>query len=113
MFYYDFMTGYCGADLKALCTEAALYALRRRYPQIYTSKEKLQLDVTEIHIGARDFQQAMKRIVPASQRSVVSPGRSLTVLVRPLLENQFNAALDILRHVFPSALYQSNSTSQG
>ncbi|XP_030838700.1 ATPase family AAA domain-containing protein 2 isoform X2 [Strongylocentrotus purpuratus] len=104
--------GYCGADLKALCTEAALYALRRRYPQIYTSKEKLQLDVTEIQIGAVDFHQAMKRIVPASQRSVVSPGRSLTLHVRPLLENQFNAALDILRHVFPSALYKDNSTLQ-
>ncbi|XP_063967828.1 ATPase family AAA domain-containing protein 2-like isoform X2 [Lytechinus pictus] len=105
--------GYCGADLKALCTEAALYALRRRYPQIYTSKEKLQLDVTEIQVGAVDFHQAMQRIVPASQRSVVSPGRSLTLLVRPLLENQFNAALDILNRVFPSALYQDKSTSQG
>lgn len=28
--------GYCGADLKALCTEAAMRALRRRYPQVLT-----------------------------------------------------------------------------
>jgi len=26
--------GYCGADLKGLCAEAALNALRRRYPQV-------------------------------------------------------------------------------
>lgn len=26
--------GYCGADLKALCTEAGLLALRRTYPQV-------------------------------------------------------------------------------
>lgn len=26
--------GYCGADIKGLCTEAALNALRRRYPQV-------------------------------------------------------------------------------
>lgn len=38
-----FHLGYCGADLKALCTEAALHALRRRYPQIYLSSEKLQV----------------------------------------------------------------------
>ncbi|KAJ7412148.1 ATPase family AAA domain-containing protein 2B [Willisornis vidua] len=37
--------GYCGADIKALCTEAALIALRRRYPQIYMSSQKLQLDI--------------------------------------------------------------------
>lgn len=35
--------GYCGADLKALCVEAALAALRRRYPQIYDSEAKLQV----------------------------------------------------------------------
>ncbi|GIY05342.1 ATPase family AAA domain-containing protein 2B [Caerostris extrusa] len=32
-------TGYCGADLKALCSEAAFVALRRRYPQIYASRK--------------------------------------------------------------------------
>lgn len=43
-------SGYCGADLKALCSEAALVALRRRYPQIYQSKQKLQLDVETIQV---------------------------------------------------------------
>ena len=27
-------TGYCGADIKALCAEASLRAVRRRYPQV-------------------------------------------------------------------------------
>ncbi|XP_071499622.1 ATPase family AAA domain-containing protein 2-like [Diadema antillarum] len=103
--------GYCGADLKALCTEAALFALRRRYPQIYTSKEKLQLDVNEIQVSAGDFQRAMGHIVPASQRSVVSPGRSLSARVRPLLLSQFNAALNVLHRVFPEALYRSKTSS--
>lgn len=44
-------SGYCGADLKALCSEAALVALRRRYPQIYKSKQKLQLDVETIQVN--------------------------------------------------------------
>jgi SpoVK/Ycf46/Vps4 family AAA+-type ATPase len=36
--------GYCGADLKALCAESSLQALRRRYPQIYKSDQKLLID---------------------------------------------------------------------
>jgi len=35
--------GYCGADLKALCTEAMLRALRRSLPEIYSTDEKLQV----------------------------------------------------------------------
>lgn len=30
----EMCVGYCGADIKALCTEAVLVALRQRYPQI-------------------------------------------------------------------------------
>jgi SpoVK/Ycf46/Vps4 family AAA+-type ATPase len=37
--------GYCGADLRSLCSEAALRAVRRKYPQIYQSMQKLVIDV--------------------------------------------------------------------
>lgn len=50
-----FILGYCGADIKALCTEAAMLALRRRYPQIYITNEALELDVSSINISAKDF----------------------------------------------------------
>jgi SpoVK/Ycf46/Vps4 family AAA+-type ATPase len=43
--------GYCGADLKALCTEAALRAVRRRYPQIYKSEDKLQIDPQLVNVS--------------------------------------------------------------
>jgi len=59
--------GYCGADLKALCTETALRALRRQYPEIYTSSEKLQIDTGHIDVAAIDFVDAMGAITPASQ----------------------------------------------
>ncbi|XP_013413245.1 ATPase family AAA domain-containing protein 2 [Lingula anatina] len=101
--------GYCGADLKALCTEAALFALRRRYPQIYTSKEKLQLDIASIMITAKDFHQAMQRIVPAAQRAVTSPGRALSLTVRPLLQKLFDQALEALGFMFPTDLAKMNS----
>uniref|UniRef100_A0A3P9IK93 AAA+ ATPase domain-containing protein n=1 Tax=Oryzias latipes TaxID=8090 RepID=A0A3P9IK93_ORYLA len=42
--------GYCGADIRAVCTEAALCALRRRYPQIYSTSQKLLLDVSSISL---------------------------------------------------------------
>uniref|UniRef100_A0A3B4AX49 ATPase family AAA domain-containing protein 2 n=1 Tax=Periophthalmus magnuspinnatus TaxID=409849 RepID=A0A3B4AX49_9GOBI len=58
---------YCGADIKAVCSEAALCALRRRYPQIYSSSQKLVLDVNSIAITSKDFMTAMAKMVPAAQ----------------------------------------------
>ncbi|XP_067837682.1 ATPase family AAA domain-containing protein 2-like isoform X2 [Heptranchias perlo] len=95
--------GYCGADIKSVCAEAALCALRRRYPQIYVTSEKLQLDVSSINIVARDFVMAMQKIVPASQRMVASPGQALSFVVRPLLENTFSRILEALKKIFPHA----------
>nr|XP_006118592.1 ATPase family AAA domain-containing protein 2B isoform X1 [Pelodiscus sinensis] len=95
--------GYCGADIKALCTEAALIALRRRYPQIYASSQKLQLDVSSIVLSAQDFYHAMQNIVPASQRAVMSSGHALSLVIRPLLERTFNNLLAVLHKVFPHA----------
>ncbi|XP_020369243.1 ATPase family AAA domain-containing protein 2 isoform X2 [Rhincodon typus] len=95
--------GYCGADIKSVCAEAALCALRRRYPQIYAINEKLQLDVSSINIKAQDFLMAMQKIVPASQRMVASPGQALSFVIRPLLENTFSQILEALKKVFPHA----------
>ncbi|XP_069829182.1 ATPase family AAA domain-containing protein 2B isoform X3 [Dendropsophus ebraccatus] len=95
--------GYCGADIKALCTEAALIALRRRYPQIYASSQKLQLDISSVVLGAHDFYHAMKNIVPASQRAVMSPGHALSLVIKPLLHRTFSDILCALHKVFPHA----------
>ncbi|XP_030577511.1 ATPase family AAA domain-containing protein 2B isoform X2 [Archocentrus centrarchus] len=95
--------GYCGADIKALCTEAALMALRRRYPQIYGSSVKLKLDVASIVLGPGDFSKAMRTIVPASQRALAPPGRALSPTLRPLLATSFSLVLKALLRVFPHA----------
>ncbi|XP_071409991.1 ATPase family AAA domain-containing protein 2 isoform X2 [Pithys albifrons albifrons] len=106
--------GYCGADIKALCAEAALCALRRRYPQIYERSEKLQLDVTSIKITAKDFAMAMQKTVPASQRAVASPGRALSPILKPLLENTLERILQALQRVFPhSELALKKDQQQG
>ncbi|KAE8599601.1 hypothetical protein XENTR_v10017249 [Xenopus tropicalis] len=96
--------GYCGADIKSVCAEAALCSLRRRYPQIYTTTEKLQLDVDSIKITAKDFITAMQKIVPASQRAVISPGQALSPIIQPLLQNTLCKVLKALTKIFPHAL---------
>ncbi len=42
--------GYSGADIKLLCSEANMGALRRRYPQIYGTSEKLVLNYESIKV---------------------------------------------------------------
>ncbi|XP_047216913.1 ATPase family AAA domain-containing protein 2-like isoform X3 [Girardinichthys multiradiatus] len=95
--------GYCGADIKAVCSEAALCALRRRYPQIYSSSQKLVLDVNSIVISSKDFKCAMSKMVPAAQRAVMSPAKALIPAIRPLLDATLQTILHAVRRVFPHA----------
>ncbi|KAM9415331.1 ATPase family AAA domain-containing protein 2-like [Salvelinus alpinus] len=99
----DKCVGYCGADIKAVCAEAALCALRRRYPQIYGTSQKLLLDVGTININSRDFVAAMRKMVPASQRAVSSPAKALTPVVTPLLGPALTNVLDAVQKLFPHA----------
>ncbi|KAK3753237.1 hypothetical protein RRG08_024509 [Elysia crispata] len=96
--------GYCGADLKALCTETAMQALRRRYPQIYLTNEALQLDVSSINVSAKDFYNAILSIIPTSQRSVNTPARALAARLVPLLEPQLDVVMTKLGDIFPPCL---------
>ncbi|XP_030606598.1 ATPase family AAA domain-containing protein 2 isoform X3 [Archocentrus centrarchus] len=99
----DKCVGYCGADIKAVCSEAALCALRRRYPQIYFSSQKLVLDVNSISITNKDFMSAMSKMVPAAQRAVVSPAKALIPAIRPLLNAALQSVLLTVSRVFPHA----------
>ncbi|BFZ16692.1 hypothetical protein BsWGS_19730 [Bradybaena similaris] len=102
--------GYCGADLKALCTEAAILALRRRYPQIYYTDDKLQLDASSINVSARDFFDAVKNIIPTSQRAVNTPACALPARVSPLLQRILDRVMGQLRYIFPPCLAEVAST---
>lgn len=79
--------GYGGADLRALCTEAALAAIQRRYPQIYQSKDKLLIDPTTIHVAPRDFMKSIDKIIPSSARSTSSNAVPLPLHIEPLLSD--------------------------
>lgn len=96
--------GYCGADLKALCSESAIRALRRRYPQIYNSTDKLLINVDEVRVATRDFLAAMSDVVPASHRSASTCARPLSQRLKPVLQDSLRGCISILRKVFPQGL---------
>ena len=102
--------GYCGADIKALCAEASLHALRRRYPQIYHSADKLVIDVKQITVLRKDFAYAMRTITPASHRSTVVRLRPLQRSLVPLLSGVLDDALRAAAIQFPVV---SKSRRQG
>jgi transitional endoplasmic reticulum ATPase len=61
--------GYTGADIKALCREAAMKALRRYLPEIDLEGEKISPEILEtMVITNKDFREGMKEIVPTALR---------------------------------------------
>ncbi|KAG7388904.1 ATPase AAA domain-containing protein 2B [Phytophthora boehmeriae] len=93
--------GYCGADIKALCAEAALCSLRRVYPQVYASESKLLINLDKVVVARGDFVKASKKITPASHRSVSSFAAPLPQAVKGMLHGSLTKVLrDIARH-FP------------
>lgn len=97
----DKTIGYCGADLKGLCAEAALNALRRRYPQVYKTNQKLALDFGQIQIREADFFKAMERMVPSTHRIQDQCQAPLTPQIRPLLEATVSGICARIEKVMP------------
>ncbi|KAB5558059.1 hypothetical protein GE09DRAFT_99267 [Coniochaeta sp. 2T2.1] len=93
--------GYGGADLRALCTEAALNSIQRTYPQIYSSKEKLIVDPDKINIHATDFMLSIKKLVPSSERQAASAATPLPKSIEPLLRSQYKSVIKMLEDVLP------------
>lgn len=93
--------GYGGADLRALCTEAALNAVQRRYPQIYKSDKKLLIDPKQIDVTPKDFMLAIKKIVPSAERSTASGASPLPKTVEPLLRRPLAEIRHLLSEMLP------------
>ncbi|KAJ7667104.1 hypothetical protein B0H17DRAFT_1089305 [Mycena rosella] len=93
--------GYGGADLRALCTEAALNAVQRRYPQIYKTSERLLLKPETIEVGLRDFMISIKKLVPAAARSSASVAAPLPQQLTPLLGNALERVKSAIALVLP------------
>ena len=117
--------GYCGADLKALCTESVLNTLRRTYPSVYRTQKKIAIDTKTLKPNQIDFENSIKRIIPgiyndlynlyfikhkfsASVRSDNSASMPLSKSVEPLLNIQLTALLDRVNHIWPQIELKSS-----
>lgn len=96
--------GYGGADLRALCTEAALNSIQRKYPQIYRSSDKLKVDPSKVKVIAKDFMRAIEKIVPSSARSTSTGSAPLPERLQPLLQDSLDQIVSKLSALLPDSL---------
>lgn len=103
--------GYCGADLRALCTEAVLRSVRRIYPQIYESSHRLLIDPKRIKVESRDFDSAALTLVPAGSRGTpLHLGSSPPSYLEPLLSQPLQAAIELINRSFPLSIKSTSSS---
>ena len=70
--FADRTHGFVGADLEALCKEAAMRALRRILPEIDFEMESIPAEVLDkIEVTYRDFEEAFMDIEPSAMREVL------------------------------------------
>jgi hypothetical protein len=95
--------GFCGADLHALCSEAALRCLRRVYPQVYESDQRLVINPKKVTVGAVDLHSALSSVKAASHRTSFSDSRPLPPSLRALecAEATVDHISGVLDVVFP------------
>ncbi len=64
--------GFVGADLSALCKEAAMSALRRVLPKIDLEQRELPKEILEkLQVNMKDFQNALRVVRPSAMREVL------------------------------------------
>ncbi|KAA8494584.1 ATPase family AAA domain-containing protein 2 [Porphyridium purpureum] len=91
--------GFCGADLQSLCGEAALQAIRRRFPQVYNTSAALsgqplggdelwEVDPDQVAVTEHDFDAALSVVQAASMRAGAFQGEPLCKEVEFLLQRQ-------------------------
>ncbi len=67
----DICHGYTGADISALCREAAMKALRRYLPSINLEEERVPSEMLEkMQVNLDDFKNAYREITPTAMREV-------------------------------------------
>jgi transitional endoplasmic reticulum ATPase len=68
----DLTHGYAGADLAALCKEAAMHSLRRILPELDLESESIPIEVlNKINVERADFFDALREMQPSAMREVL------------------------------------------
>ncbi|KAL3287427.1 hypothetical protein HHI36_001898 [Cryptolaemus montrouzieri] len=98
--------GYCGSDLRALCSEAVIQSFRRTYPQVYNSQHKLLLKPEEVNVQKLDFMRAKSILTPAAYRTNQCVSRKLLPILEPLLSDYMKNILATLDATFPHGVHE-------
>jgi transitional endoplasmic reticulum ATPase len=68
----DLTHGYAGADLAALCKEAAMHSIRRIVPEMDLEMESIPVEIlNKINVKKEDFFAALREMQPSSLREVL------------------------------------------
>ncbi|MBM4249907.1 MAG: CDC48 family AAA ATPase [Euryarchaeota archaeon] len=68
----DVTHGFVGADLAALCKEAAMRCVRRVLPEFFLDKPLPAEELERIRVTAEDFRGALKEIEPSALRDLLT-----------------------------------------
>lgn len=69
----DVTHGFVGADLAALCKEAAMRTLRRVLPDIDVNSERIpQEALAKLRVKMSDFEEALREVEPSAMREVTT-----------------------------------------
>lgn len=69
--FADITHGFVGADLQALCKEAAMKSLRRYLPNINLDEEIPKKILESMEVINKDFEDALKEIEPSAMREIL------------------------------------------
>ncbi|GLJ58142.1 hypothetical protein SUGI_1421290 [Cryptomeria japonica] len=92
--------GYCGADLKSLCTEATINAFCEKYPQVYTSDDTFVIDFDSMKVEKHDFLEAISTITLAAHRGAIVHSRLLSPIIAPCLQGHLKIISDYMSNIF-------------
>ena len=99
--------GFAGADLKALCTEAAFRALRRCCPDAYKDDHEralVDLQAAQIVVEPDDFASALAELIPSTRRHSPSDPPILPPMLEALYGQQVEGLADLIKALFGPAL---------
>ena len=60
--------------------------------------------MSQINVERRDFDQAVQRLVPASQRSAAASGKPLSPVMSPLLDGLLQQLIKATQQLFPEGI---------
>ena len=67
----DMTIGYVGADIQALCREAALSAIKRHLSEVGSVAPSANELITNVKVDMADFQKGHRKILPSAMREIM------------------------------------------